>query len=46
MKMQEKFDLNSVKWEEVRKKFKPKVHIFLNVCFSDRVKMPLDKNKK
>ena len=34
----EKLDLNKIKWGDVKAKFHPKVKLFLNVCYSDRVK--------
>ena len=34
----EKVDLQSVKWHEVKAKFPQKIRFILNLCHSDRVK--------
>ena len=34
----EKLDLNRIKWSDVKAKFHHKVKLFLNVCYSERVK--------
>jgi hypothetical protein len=32
-------------WESIKAKFTPSIKVYLNVCYSDRVLLPLDNNK-
>lgn len=46
-KFKEKLDLNinKEKWSDVKAKFPTSIKVYLNICFSDRVKNPTSKSK-
>ena len=43
--LNEKVDFQKEKWSDVKSKFSEKVQIYLNICFSERVKDPIFKNQ-